>query len=118
MLEIENELFLKLANFESPPVGLASPQFAAQNLRLAAAVVTLSSTSALTEATAPSKTTSAPIAADRGTVQGDGVDEDYMPNSKKMHTGFQQSPAAGGYTSQPVICDGLSNYLGIEVKEV
>ena len=92
-------------------MGFASPQFAAQNLRLAAAVVTLSSTSDLTEATAPTKTTSAPMAADRGrAAQGDGVDEDYMPYSKRMHTGFQQSPATEGYTSQPVICDGLSNY--------
>ena len=40
----------------------------------------------------------------------DGVDEDYMPYSKRMHTGFQQSPAAESYTSQPVIRDGLSNY--------
>ena len=31
--------------------------------------------------------------------QGDGVDEDYMPYSKKMHTGFQLSPAVECYTS-------------------
>ena len=70
MLEIEilfNKLSLKLANFQSPPVGFASLQFAAQNQRLATTVVTLSSTSALTETTAPSKTTSAPMAADEST---------------------------------------------------
>ena len=51
------------------------------------------------------------MAADGGrAAQGNGVDEDYMPYSKKMHTGFQQSPAAEGYTPQPVISDGLSNY--------
>ena len=88
-LEIEilfNKLSFELANFQSSPVGFASPQFAAQK----AAVVTLSSTAPLTEATVPSKTISAPRAADEvRTVQGDGVDKDYMPYSKKMHTGFQ-----------------------------
>ena len=47
LLEIEilfNKLSLELANFQSPPVGFASPQYAEQNLRLAVAVVTLSST--------------------------------------------------------------------------
>ena len=108
MLEIEilfNKLSLELPNF------FASQQFAAQNLQLAAAVVTLSSTAALTEATVPSKTTSAPMAANGGrAAQGNGVDEDYVPYSKKIHTGFHQSPAAEGYIPQPVISDGLSNY--------
>ena len=89
MLEIEilfNKLSLELANFQSPPVDFASPQFTAQNLQLAAAVVTLSSTSDLTEATAPTKTISAPVAVDRGrAAQGDGVDED----SKTMHSSHQ-----------------------------
>ena len=53
-------------------------------------MVTLSSTSDLNEAIAPTKTTSALMAADRGrTAQGHGVDEDYMPYSKRMHTGSQ-----------------------------
>ena len=39
------------------------------------------------------------------------MDEDYMPYSKKMHTGFQQSPAVecNSYTSQPVISDRFPN---------
>ena len=51
------------------------------------------------------------MTADGGrTAQGDEVDEDYMPYSQKMHTGFQQSPAVECYISQLMISDGLSNY--------
>lgn len=42
----------------------------------------------------------------------DGVDEDYMPYSKKAHTTFQRSPALVQecYTAQEVISDGLPSY--------
>ena len=54
------------------------------------------------------------MAGDGGRVtQGDEVDEDYILYTKKMYTGFQQSPwpAVYCYSSQPVISDGLPNYL-------
>ena len=43
---------------------------------------------------------------------GDGVDEDYMPYSKKTHAGFQRSPAViqECYTAQEVISDSLPGY--------
>ena len=43
---------------------------------------------------------------------GDGVDEDYMPYSKKIHAGFQRSPAVVQecYTAQEVISDSLPGY--------
>ena len=43
---------------------------------------------------------------------GDGVDEDYMPYSKKAHASFQRSPAVVQecYTAQEVIGDGLPSY--------
>ena len=49
-------------------------------------MVTLSSTAALTEVTAPSKTTPAPMATDEEELPR--VDEDYMLYSKKMYTAF------------------------------
>ena len=71
-------LEIVLTNFQFPTVRFASLHFTAQNLQLAAAMVSLSSTAALTEAISPSKTKSVPKAADRERAAQVEVDEDYV----------------------------------------